>query len=465
MKLLSAYGDKKYFTIVLPVLRAPQRSGCASRLVFVWHDDSRISYAFLYALMDVATGAPDQMRQMNFDLASLVAPYEPGAFFSDFWEQRHLFVKREQPRYYESLITAADLENIISSSDARYPAIRLAKGGNYYAPEAYTRNVKHGDENFMGVPDINKIFEEYRRGATVALPAIHRTWKAIGSLCDHLQSTLDHAAHANVYITPGNAKGFTPHYDVHEVFVLQIAGSKCWQLYEPVITLPHRTQLFRPEFFTGQAPMTEIELNAGDMLYLPRGILHSTTTAESYSAHLTIGVTVYTWADLIKEMLSSAIDDEDTRRALPPGFASRSEFRSVLRERMLASLDTLPAKMNTDRLIDSFIARVRGAHPNRAAAFRADVTVIDPTSAFQTPTEDRYTLLEDQDRRLLDFNGTRYQLTEPVARTLGAMCRLGRFKPEDLPEHLDIASRLDLVRHLLDIQFLTACKSAKFDGN
>jgi len=397
------------------------------------------------------------MRQTTFDLASLLLPYAPESFFSRFWEQSYLFVKRDQPRYYDSLITAADLENIISNPDSRYPAIRIAKGGNYYAPEAYTRNVKHGDETFAGVPDVNRIIEEYRRGATIALPAIHRTWKALGSLCEHLQSTLDHAAHANVYLTPGNAKGFTPHYDIHEVFVLQIAGSKRWQLYEPVITLPHRTQLFRPEHFTGQAPMTEIELNAGDMLYLPRGILHSTTTAESYSAHVTIGVTVYTWADLLKELLSSAIDDEDMRRALPPGFASRSELKSVLRDRMLASLNTLPANMNPDRLIDSFTARVRGAHPSRPAPFRADVTVIDPMSAFRTPTEDRYALIQDKERRLLDFNGTRYQLTQHVARTLEAMCRLGTFKPEDLPEHLDINGRLELIRHLLDIQFLTLC--------
>jgi hypothetical protein len=75
------------------------------------------------------------------------------------------------------------------------------------------------------------------------------------------------------------------------------------------------------------------------------------------------------------------------------GCASRSELKSVLREGMLASLDALPAKMNADRLIDTFTARVRRAHPNRPAPFRADVTVIDPTSAFQAPTQDRYALM------------------------------------------------------------------------
>jgi bifunctional lysine-specific demethylase and histidyl-hydroxylase NO66 len=72
-----------------------------------------------------------------------------------------------------------------------------------------------------------------------SLPALHRTWAPLGLLCDNLQARLGHVPHANVYITPGNAAGFTPHYDVHEVFVLQVAGKKRWTLYEPPIELAY----------------------------------------------------------------------------------------------------------------------------------------------------------------------------------------------------------------------------------
>jgi ribosomal protein L16 Arg81 hydroxylase len=238
-----------------------------------------------------------------FDLARLLDPLGTDGFFSTYWERQQLLLPRGLPGYYESLITTADLENIISRSDARYPAIRLAKGGGYFAPEVYTHNVKHGDESFLGVPDVKRIAEEYRRGATVALPAIHRTWPALGSLCDQLQTEFGHPAHANVYITPGNAAGFTPHYDIHEVFVLQIAGRKRWSIYAPVIELPHRSQLFTPQAYSGQAPIAEVELTSGDLLYLPRGFLHSTTTSDGFSAHVTVGITVYTWVDLLKEHL------------------------------------------------------------------------------------------------------------------------------------------------------------------
>ena len=353
-----------------------------------------------------------------FDFEQLLRPVGIEAFFANYWEKQHLWLQRAKPGYYHSLLSAQDLEHLISHSDARYPAIRLAKGGGYFAPEAYTRNVKHGDESFNGVPDVQRINDEYGQGATVALPAIHRTWAPLGMLCAALQAQLDYAAHANAYITPGNAQGFTPHYDVHDVFVLQIAGRKRWQLYEPVIPLPHRTQLFRPELYTGQTPIAEVELNAGDLLYLPRGVLHSTATTESFSAHVTVGISVYTWADLLKELLSSAMDDEHMRHALPAGFATHAELRPLLNRKMREMVDKLRSRSDFDRLIDAFTSRVRAT-------------------------------------RVRKPEGTRYQMPIPVAATMHAISQLRSFRPADLTGPLNTEGILGLSRHLVDIGFLT----------
>ena len=390
-----------------------------------------------------------------FDFEQLLRPVGIEAFFANYWEKQHLWLQRADASYYQSLLTAHDLEHLISHSDARYPAIRLAKGGGYFAPEVYTRNVKHGDESFDGVPDVQKINEAYGQGATVALPAIHRTWAPLGSLCDTLQAQLDHAAHANVYITPGNAKGFTPHYDVHEVFVLQIAGRKRWQLYEPVIPLPHRTQLFRRDLYTGQAPMAEVELNAGDLLYLPRGVLHSTATAESFSAHVTIGISVYTWADLLKEFLSSAIDDEEMRRALPAGFATHAELQPLLNRKIREMGEKLCSRSDGDRLIDAFTGRVRATRMRKPPPFRADVMVIDPSSSLQVPSPESYRITQEGDKTMLEFNGTRYQMPIPVAATMRVISQLRSFRPADLTGPLNSEGILALSRHLVDIGFLT----------
>jgi ribosomal protein L16 Arg81 hydroxylase len=395
------------------------------------------------------------MNVKPFDFDTLLSPLHSDAFLTSYWEREHLHLQRGQPDYYQSLLTAADIENVIANSDGRYPAIRLAKGGSYFAPEAYTRDIKHGDESFQAVADVRRISEEYRRGATVALPAIHRTWKPLRLLCDALQARFDHPAHANVYITPGNAAGFTPHYDVHEVFVLQVAGKKRWSIYAPVIELPHRSQIFTPQAYTGQPPMTEVELNAGDLLYLPRGYLHSTKTSDSFSAHVTIGITVYTWVDLVKEFLAAAVDDPQFRRALPPGFATRAELQQSLQQGFAAAIEKLAKASDAERLVGAFTERVRQAHMPRAVPFRTDVLVIDVESMLEAPPPGSYQLREEGEKAVVfEFNGVRYQISAPVAETLRAMVSESQFRTSSLRSPMDVGSRLALVQHLHDIGFL-----------
>jgi lysine-specific demethylase/histidyl-hydroxylase NO66 len=353
-------------------------------------------------------------------------------------------------------MTLHDLETMISTSDMRYPALQLAKGGSYLAPEIYTRNVKHGSESFMGVPDLQVVSEHYRQGATVALPAIHRTWEPLGLLCDDLQAQLDHAAHANVYITPGNAAGFTPHYDTHEVFVLQIAGRKRWFLYDPPIELPHRSQVFNPQGYTAPPPMAQLDLSAGDLLYLPRGYVHSTTTSESYSAHITIGISVYTWADLAKEYLQAGIDSPQLRGALPPGFASRSELKPLLREKMIAAMDKIRTGADTDKLIDAFTRRVRASRTKRPESFRADTFVIDSQSRLQAPTPSEYKITQESTKIVLEFEGRRHIFPTEALATLRAIAERPSFRTAELTQWSTAEARLGLSRYLYDIGFLTS---------
>jgi len=391
----------------------------------------------------------------KFEPDKLFEPVAWDAFFATHWERNYLHVSHRDPGHYDALITSGALESLVSRQDARYPAIQLAKGGGYYAPEIYTRNVRHGEESFAGLVDVQRVIEEYRRGATVAIPAIHRTWRPLGELCDKLQARLDHPAHANVYITPGNAAGFTPHYDVHEVFVLQIAGKKRWSIYAPIIPLPHRSQTFAPHLYTGQKPVAEVDMVAGDLLYLPRGWLHSTVTGDSFSAHVTLGVTVYTWVDLIKEYLSAAVDTRELRAALPPGFASQRELQPALRDNLLKALDELRAGTDANPLIEAFTSRVRAANVARHAGFEADVVAIDGESRFQMPLASSYKIILEGKSVMLEFKGQRYGLTEPVAATLRVMAESKTFSAAGLPDLLPLEARLGLCRHLHDIGFVT----------
>jgi len=161
-----------------------------------------------------------------------------------------------------------------------------------------------------------------------------------------------------------------------------------------------------------------VDLEAGDRLYLPRGYLHSTTTSDSFSAHVTIGVTVYTWVDLAKEFLATAVEDEELRHALPVGFANQSDLKPQLRDKMLASLDGMRVRINAEKLIDTFTTRIRAAH------LRGYPQVPDPVGAT----------LRDTDQRR-------------------------SFRGKDLPDLLDAEGKVGFLRHLVDIGFLTVVRA------
>jgi len=60
-------------------------------------------------------------------------------------------------------------------------------------------------------------------------------------------------------------------------------------------------------------------LHPGDVLYLPRGYLHSAKALETVSAHLTVGVHPITRFDLVDVLTSVVADDPDLRASLPLG--------------------------------------------------------------------------------------------------------------------------------------------------
>jgi len=389
----------------------------------------------------------------HFDVEQLLSPLPAEEFFANHWERKYLHIQRESPAYYQELLSAKDLEDSISDPNARYPAIQLARSGNYLPSELFTRAVKIGSEVFTGVPDLERINAEYRGGATVVLPAIHRTAPALGDFCARLQAQWDHAVHANGYLTPGNVAGFTPHYDTHEVFVLQIAGRKHWSLAPPPIELPHRSQAFNPRAYTPGTPAARVELKAGDLLYVPRGWVHSAATTGCASAHITLGITVYTWVDLARDMLEACVNDVELRHALPPGFAQRPDLKPSMKNRLMQTLEQLRAT-DHDRFIDAFVNRVRSGQAKPAETFRMNVTAIDSNAELEAPAQSHYRIFENGGHAVLEFAGKRHLFQGQLLSTLYLLPGRTIFRVRDLAEHVDVNAALGLCRYLVEAGFL-----------
>jgi ribosomal protein L16 Arg81 hydroxylase len=395
------------------------------------------------------------------DLASLLQPISSDTFLSNYWEKNHLWVERGAGDYYDGLLTNQNLEDIISSPDARYPAIMLAKGGIYFPSQAYCEDVKMGHVTFSGVPNLKKLAAEYGKGATIALTSLDRSWRPLGALCLRLEEQLDHGINTNVYLTAGQTSGFPPHYDTHDILVLQIAGTKLWRIYEPTIKLPDLSQPCDPRAYSPGPLVVEIELKAGDLLYLPRGYGHAAATRKGHSAHVTIGIHVYTWAHLLKDQDPSCVLRDECRKSLPPGFASKPELRGAIKNELKRIAPLQVTDSNFDGLFDSAVRRFNQTRRRAPARFRSHATVISANSLLQTLPQDRYSLtrLVDQRRNLvglaLDFDGNKFNFPAQLDAVFSAICSHARFRLKDLMGALNNETIVDLATYLQTIGFLT----------
>jgi hypothetical protein len=401
------------------------------------------------------------LERRSHDLAALLHPISLDAFLSTYWEKNWLLVQRGDERYYEGLLTNQNLEDIISSPDARYPTLMLAKDGIYYPPQTYCEDIKMGHVTFSGVPNLKKLSAGYAKGATIALTSLDRSWGPLGDLCLRLEEQLDHGVNTNVYVTAGETRGFPPHYDTHDILVLQIAGKKLWQIYEPTIKLPDVTQPCEPKSFRPGPQLAEVELRTGDLLYLPRGYGHAATTSESHSAHVTIGIHVYTWARVLKDSDPSLARSEEFRKSLPPGFASRPDLRPAIREQLKRTVPQHFTDSNVDRVVDSIVRSVNQSRRRTPGRFRADAVVISLDSPLTTPPADRYHFSRLLDERnnisalTLDFDGNEYTFPAQLECVLDAICSRGSFRLGDLPGGLKSETLVDLAGYLQSIGFLS----------
>jgi ribosomal protein L16 Arg81 hydroxylase len=260
-------------------------------------------------------------------LARLIA-VDRDEFASQYWGQQPLLSPAaELPRGFTQLLDANAIDELVSQRGLRTPFLRVAKNGATLADKAFTSTGGVG----AGVADQvseDRLVRLFADGSTLVLQALHRVWPPVLQFCQELAGELGHPVQANAYVTPPQNQGFSAHYDVHDVFVLQIAGEKRWRIHPPVLVSPLRDQPWNDrkadvEKRAEEPALIEAVLTPGDCLYLPRGYLHAATALGGVSTHLTLGIHVWTRFALVQQLMEQALravgDDPVIRASLPLG--------------------------------------------------------------------------------------------------------------------------------------------------
>ncbi|MDX6264444.1 MAG: bifunctional lysine-specific demethylase and histidyl-hydroxylase [Kribbellaceae bacterium] len=356
---------------------------------------------------------------------------------------------------YGDLFSLQAADELLSRRGLRTPFLRIAKNGSVVGDSQFTGSAGVGAEIGDQIRD-DKVAALFASGHTVVLQALHRTWPALVDFATQLSSDATHPVQINAYITPAESQGFSAHYDVHDVFVLQVAGEKHWTVHEPVHVDPLRNQPWTDHSQAvaaaarDRAPVIDEVLRPGDALYVPRGFLHSAKALGGVSAHLTVGLHTMTRYLLVQELAALAADEPALRAALPLGFdpGDPAQLAGVLDE-VTALLTKRIEQTTPDDLAPRLRRRTWSGNrpaPLPPLAHAAAIAALEAGTTVRLRAGLRFHLAEGDPVRLQLADRT-ISLPKATYLAVAALCSGRDVKVGELP--LDEADQLVLVRRLL----------------
>ncbi len=263
------------------------------------------------------------------------------AFFDKHWAQAPLLRLGGSDASFDDLAALDDLDRMVSSRGLRASNLRMVKDGKTLPPSAYTTTA--GGRATEEVVNAPRVYERFAEGATIVLESLHRYWEPLTDFCRDLELALGHRLQVNAYITPRGSRGFDVHRDDHDVFVLQVSGSKHWIVYD------------RQD---EERVLVDQDIERGACLYIPRGWPHAATAGTRSSAHLTVGILTHDSIDVVREIAKLAEQEPAFQERLPTGSTTDATSLRDTLERHVEEMRAWLDKLDVDELTQRVARRV-----------------------------------------------------------------------------------------------------------
>jgi len=363
-----------------------------------------------------------------------------------------LHVKRAERDYFAPLLSLSSIELQLSQAEFFERQAITAPRLEYGAPDP-------------PVASLGDLQQRLQLGSSVRLRRMER-WlspsEPLVRLARSMELELQHPLHSiSCYITPSNAVGLGPHHDETEIFTLQVSGRKRWRLYHRVNDA--RPGLHRPEELA--EPAHDFLLEAGELLYLPRGWIHDVTNDEP-SFSLTLVFEPIRWNSVLALLLSRRYEAGQLAPALlgplPAGelLAERpsDDFVQAFRERiqyLRAELDAITPEQFADEAARELIDRLP-LPPLPGQSCLLELEALSLETLVQKRRGIAYRLLEAADRvTLLLPGGYHVQMSAKAAPALRAITALEQpFRVGQIRQGLSDPAKLAIAKQLVGAGFL-----------
>jgi ribosomal protein L16 Arg81 hydroxylase len=385
----------------------------------------------------------------------LLDPVSPDTFFKDYYEKQPLLIEGGDPDKFRGVLSIEEIDRYLATGSPCFPDVFLVDAARDLRPDQYS--FPNGSP--AGRLDLPRAYQLFQSGATVSISQLNDRLPGLGALCRAVEKFTSHPFQTNIYLSPPNAQGFKTHYDTHDVFVLQVSGSKLWTLNETPVELPLHGQHFDAQVHSTGAVTREVTIHAGDVLYCPRGLCHAARATDETSLHITLGLIGRTWADLMVEAVAEACLASPAFRAnLPIGFArsefDRSQVLATFRSLVEGFAGNIKPEAIFERFAEEFVTSRRPVLTGCLQEIAGAPQVSAETKAVVRP-DFFYRLQEEDDKLAILFGSTRISLPLHTRKAVEAALGGAPFMVRNLPGPLDDAGKVVLVARLIKDGLLT----------
>ena len=284
-------------------------------------------------------------------LDELLHPITPDRFFAEFHGRKPLHIPAEDGAAKRSLLDWDAFNALLNQSSIwTAQSLKLVRDTVAVTPDQYCRHVQTQSGPVLR-PDPAKVAVFLATGASLIAGDAQELTPRLAEATAMLGRAFAAAIGVNLYCSFKGVRAFGSHYDLHDVFALQVEGEKVWRLYEsraenPVDFPPDTPETRRWLEQSRGRVMTEVRMRPGDVLYLPRGWYHDALAQDGASLHVTFSVTPLYGRIIFSLLEQAAMQDPAFRAFMPP--AAKDGGRPLQTHladlgRRLAHLAALPA--------------------------------------------------------------------------------------------------------------------------
>jgi ribosomal protein L16 Arg81 hydroxylase len=392
----------------------------------------------------------------NGTFSRLISPVTLEDFFRVHWEKAPLHVVRETADYYHDTLSLPELDSYLEQGHLSPYFLRVISNGVDCDANQWTRIEQRKNTEPYRVVEVERLFALFNQGATIIINAAQTAIPTLRAFCASLQGDLRIRLQANLYVTPPCSRGFDFHFDPHDVFIMQISGTKKWRLYDYQVKLPVVAGSLDSNDYEQKSPKQIAEMKPGDLLYLPRGTVHLANTSATSSIHITISLMSRYWFSLLEQLAHVAQKEEPFRHALPHGFSSESE-KSTAIEEICERLKEFVANTDIRTFFDDCEAEFSaGQNAARTSRFsdliQLDNLTLDSIVSLRACIGERLT--KDGDRLIVKCDAEIITLPHFMAPTLQSLMHDAPFAVRELGGPVSDSGKLELAKRFVQAGLL-----------